>query len=50
MKRDVLSELAWDKSIDASRLTVTVDDGLVILGGTVDHFYEKWSTIEMRGS
>lgn len=46
VKHDVLSELAWDKSIDASRLTVTVDDGLVILGGTVDHFYEKWSAIE----
>jgi len=46
VKHDVLSELAWDKSIDGSRLTVTVDDGLVILGGTVDHFYEKWSAVE----
>jgi osmotically-inducible protein OsmY len=46
VKDDVLSELAWDKSIDSTRLTVTVDDGLVILGGTVDHFHEKVSAIE----
>jgi len=46
VKQDVLSELAWDKTIDGTRLTVTVDDGVVILGGTVDHFYEKWSAIE----
>jgi osmotically-inducible protein OsmY len=44
--RDVLDELLWDDSIDASRITVTVDDGRVVLGGTVNYFHEKWNAGE----
>jgi osmotically-inducible protein OsmY len=41
--RDVLDELLWDDTIDASRITVTADDGRVVLAGTVDYFHEKWN-------
>jgi osmotically-inducible protein OsmY len=44
--RDVLDELLWDDSIDASRITVTADDGRVALGGTVNYFHEKWNAAE----
>lgn len=44
--RDVLDELLWDDSIDASRITVTADDGRVALGGTVNYFHEKWNAGE----
>jgi osmotically-inducible protein OsmY len=44
--RDVLDELLWDDTIDASRITVTADDGHVVLGGTVDYFHEKWNAGE----
>jgi osmotically-inducible protein OsmY len=44
--RDVLDELLWDDSIDASRITVTTDDGRVVLGGTVNYFHEKWNAGE----
>jgi osmotically-inducible protein OsmY len=40
--RDVLDELLWDDTIDASRITVTADDGRIVLGGTVNYFHEKW--------
>jgi osmotically-inducible protein OsmY len=40
--RDVLDELLWDDRIDASRLTVTADDGMVVLAGTVDTYHERF--------
>ncbi|HKA04710.1 MAG TPA: BON domain-containing protein [Acidimicrobiales bacterium] len=44
--RDVLDELLWDDAIDASRITVTANDGRVVLGGTVNYFHEKWNAGE----
>src|SRR5262245_5450363 len=44
--RNVLDELLWDTTIDASRMTVTADDGTIVLGGTVDHYHEKWNAGE----
>jgi osmotically-inducible protein OsmY len=44
--RDVLDELLWDDRIDASRVTVTADDGTVLLGGKVDYYHEKWNAGE----
>src|SRR4029079_7057842 len=44
--RDVLDELLWDDRIDASRITVTEDDGTVVLGGTGDHYQHKWNASE----
>ena len=44
--RDILDELLWDDSIDASRITVSAEDGNVVLGGTVNYFHEKWNAGE----
>ena len=44
--RDVLDELLWDDTIDASHITVTADEGRVVLGGTVNYFHEKWNAGE----
>src|SRR6478736_5219319 len=44
--RDILDELLWDDTIDASHITVTADDGRVVLGGTVNYFHEKWNASE----
>jgi len=44
--RDVLDELLWDDRIDATRVTVTTDDGTVVLGGTVNFYHEKWNAGE----
>jgi osmotically-inducible protein OsmY len=44
--RDILDELLWDDTIDASRITVSADDGRVVLGGTVNYFHEKWNAGE----
>jgi osmotically-inducible protein OsmY len=44
--RDVLDELLWDDTIDASRITVTADDGRIVLGGTVNYYHEKWNATE----
>lgn len=42
LQNDVLAELQWDASINASHLGVEVDDGVVTLTGQVDSFLEKW--------
>jgi osmotically-inducible protein OsmY len=41
LKRDVLSELEWDPSINASRVGVAVNDGVVQLTGHLDTYAEK---------
>jgi hyperosmotically inducible periplasmic protein len=35
IKKDIVDELYWDTQIDASKVTVTVDDGVVTLSGEV---------------
>jgi osmotically-inducible protein OsmY len=37
----VISELKWDPSIDATKIGVSVKDGIVTLSGYVDSFIEK---------
>jgi osmotically-inducible protein OsmY len=44
--RDVLDELLWDDRLNASRITVSADDGNVLLGGVVDFYHEKWNAGE----
>jgi osmotically-inducible protein OsmY len=44
--RDVLDELLWDDTLDASKITVTADDGRVVLGGTVNYYHERISAEE----
>jgi osmotically-inducible protein OsmY len=43
LQRAVMEELAWDPSIDASEITVSVKSGIVILNGTVKNLPEKWA-------
>jgi osmotically-inducible protein OsmY len=44
--RDVLDELLWDGTLDASKITVAADDGRVVLGGTVNYYHERISAEE----
>lgn len=41
LKKDVLAELAWDPSINASHVGVVVEKGVVTLLGHLDSFAEK---------
>ena len=43
LQRDVLDELAWEPSVDAAEIGVSVENGVVILNGTVKSFTEKWT-------
>jgi len=45
IQKDVIAELAWDTSIDASQIGVTVKDGIVTLIGNVNQYAQK-CTIE----
>ena len=40
---DVLDELRWEPSVNATEIGVTVKNGVVTLEGTVDSFPEKWA-------
>lgn len=41
LKKDVLAELEWDPSVNATRVGVAVNDGVVLLTGHLDTFGEK---------
>jgi len=41
IQKDVMSELAWEPSIDEAEIGVTVHDGIVTLSGFVKSFPEK---------
>src|SRR3954452_25354037 len=43
LKRDVLEELKWEPSVDASHIGVAVKDGVVILTGYVSSYAEKYA-------
>lgn len=43
LKRDVMSELEWDPSIDATHVGVAVRDGVVTLTGHLETFAEKYA-------
>jgi osmotically-inducible protein OsmY len=40
--KDVVDELAFEPSVDGSRIAVAVADGIVTLSGSVPNFFEKW--------
>jgi osmotically-inducible protein OsmY len=44
IRRDVESELQWDPSVDAKKIGVIVNNGVVTLTGEVGHFGGKWAT------
>ncbi len=41
LQQDVLAELSWDPSIDAAKIGVEVDEGVVTLAGEVGSYGEK---------
>lgn len=43
LKNDVIAELEWDPEIDASKIGVAVDDGVVTLTGHVRSYADKWN-------
>jgi osmotically-inducible protein OsmY len=43
LQEDVLRELAWDPSVDASHIGVAVKDGVVTLKGWVPSYADKWA-------
>jgi osmotically-inducible protein OsmY len=45
IKRDIVDHLFWDSRLDASKVKVEVDDGKVILTGTVPTFY-AWESAQ----
>lgn len=42
IQQDVLSELAWDPSINAAHIGVQVDDSIVTLSGKINNLADKW--------
>ena len=42
LQQDVIEELKWEQSVDASHIGVEVIDGIVTLAGHVHGFSEKW--------
>ena len=43
LQRDVLDELAFEPSVDAAEIGVSIENGVVILNGTVKSFSQKWT-------
>lgn len=43
LQRDVMEELQYDPSVDASEIGVIAKDGIVTLTGTAKSYAEKWS-------
>ncbi len=41
LQHDVLAELEWEPSIDASKIGVTANDGVVTLTGSVNRYIDK---------
>jgi len=43
LQSDVIAELNWEQSINASKIGVEVSGGVVTLAGHVDSYADKWS-------
>jgi osmotically-inducible protein OsmY len=43
LRKDVVEELEWEPSVDARKIGVAVEDGIVTLTGEVPSFAEKWN-------
>jgi osmotically-inducible protein OsmY len=42
IQKDVIAELDWQPSVDATRIGVAVDDAVVTLSGSVGSYAEKY--------
>jgi osmotically-inducible protein OsmY/predicted transcriptional regulator len=49
LKEDVLHELIWEPSLEASHIGVLVEDGTVTLIGEVQSYGEAWSAVRAAG-
>lgn len=45
LQQDVLQELKYEPSVDASDIGVTAKDGIVSLAGNVKNYAEKYSAL-----
>jgi osmotically-inducible protein OsmY len=43
LQNDVMAELKWIPSINATKIGVEVDNGIVTISGHVENFAQKWS-------
>jgi len=43
LQRYVMDELAWEPSVDAAEIGVSVNSGVVTLSGTVESYPQKWA-------
>lgn len=43
LQEDILNELDWEPSVDASRIGVEVSQGVATLSGHVDSYTQKWA-------
>lgn len=43
LQRYVMEELAWEPSVNAAEIGVSVDSGVVTLSGTVESYPQKWA-------
>jgi osmotically-inducible protein OsmY len=43
LQKHVMDELTWEPSVNAAQIGVSVDAGVVMLGGTVGSYPEKWA-------
>lgn len=42
LQNEVMAELKWDSSIDATKIGVEVDNGVVTLSVQVENYAQKW--------
>jgi osmotically-inducible protein OsmY len=42
LKQDIIAELTWEPSVNASQIGIEVKNGTVTLAGHVDSYAEKW--------
>ncbi len=42
LRNDIIAELAWEPSVKAEDIGVTVSEGVVTLTGHVPTYIEKW--------
>ena len=47
LKQDVLNELKWEPSIDATNIGVIVKEGIVILNGNLNTRKLKWRVMRI---
>jgi len=47
LQRGVMEALAWEPSIDAAGIGVSVESGIVMLSGTVKSLPQKWTAVRM---